>query len=52
LRPDVEIGAHLGEVLWTMGKKESAEKYWREANQKDPQNDTLKSTLARLHVKL
>jgi len=52
LRPDVEIGAHLGEVLWTMGKKESAEKYWREAHQKDPQNDTLNSTLTRLHVNL
>lgn len=51
-RPDVEIGVHLGEVLWAKGEKDSAQKLWREANQKDPQNDTLKSTLARLRVSL
>lgn len=52
LRPDVEIGVHLGEVLWTKGEKESAQQFWREANQKDPQNDLLKSTLARLRISL
>jgi tetratricopeptide (TPR) repeat protein len=52
LRPDVEIGVHLGEVLWAKGEKDSAQKLWREANQKDPQNDTLKSTLARLRIGL
>jgi len=51
-RPDVEIGVHLGEVLWAKGEKDSAQKLWREANQKDPQNDTLKSTLARLRISL
>jgi Flp pilus assembly protein TadD len=52
LRPDVEIAAHLGEVLWVKGQKEDAQKLWRDAQTKDPQNDTLKSTLARLHVSL
>ncbi|HTH44447.1 MAG TPA: tetratricopeptide repeat protein [Oxalicibacterium sp.] len=52
LRPDVEIATHLGEVLWAKGEKGTAQELWREANQKDPQNDTLKSTLARLHVNL
>lgn len=52
LRPDVEIGVHLGEVLWTKGDKETAQEFWREASRKDPQNDLLKSTLARLHVDL
>jgi tetratricopeptide (TPR) repeat protein len=52
LRPDVEIGTHLGEVLWAKGEKGTAQELWREANQKDPQNDTLKSTLARLRVNL
>jgi tetratricopeptide (TPR) repeat protein len=52
LRPDVEIAAHLGEVLWVKGQKEDAQKLWRDAQSKDPQNDTLKSTLARLHVSL
>lgn len=52
LRPDVEIAAHLGEVLWVKGQKADAQKLWRDAQTKDPQNDTLKSTLARLNVNL
>ena len=52
LRPDVEIAAHLGEVLWVKGQKAAAQKLWRDAQNKDPQNDTLKSTLARLNVSL
>ena len=52
LRPDVEIAAHLGEVLWVKGQKEDAQRLWRDAQTKDPQNDTLKSTLARLNVNL
>lgn len=52
IRPDVEIGVHLGEVLWIKGEKDSAQQLLRDANQKDPQNDLLKSTLARLKIKL
>ena len=52
LRSDVEIAVHLGEVLWKKGKKEDAQKLWREARAKDPKNDTLKSTLARLQLSL
>lgn len=52
MRPDVEIAAHLGEVLWVKGQKADAQKLWRDAQTKDPQNDTLKSTLARLNVSL
>lgn len=52
IRPDVEIGVHLGEVLWTRGDKDSAQQFWRDASQKDPLNDLLKSTLARLRVDL
>ncbi|KIF81988.1 tetratricopeptide repeat protein [Noviherbaspirillum autotrophicum] len=52
LRPDAEIAVHLGEVLWIKGQKADAQKYWRDAQTKDPQNDTLKSTLARLNVNL
>lgn len=52
VRPDVEIGVHLGEVLWVKGEKDDAQKLWREAIQKDPQNDLLKSTLARLRIQL
>ena len=50
LRPDVEIGVHLGEVLWVKGEKDAAQKLWRDARQKDPQNEMLKSTLTRLRV--
>lgn len=52
LRPDVEIAAHLGEVLWVRGQRDDAQRLWRDAQSKDPQNDTLKSTLARLNVRL
>jgi tetratricopeptide (TPR) repeat protein len=51
-KPDAEIGTHLGEVLWVSGKRDEAEKFWREARSKDANNETLKSTLARYNVKL
>lgn len=50
LRPDVEIGVHLGEVLWTRGKQDEARQVWREVQAKDPENEVLKSTLTRLNV--
>jgi Flp pilus assembly protein TadD len=52
LRSDPEIGTHLGEVLWVKGQQEDAKKLWRDANTKDPKNDTLKNTLGRLQVNL
>lgn len=52
LRPDVEIGAHLGEVLWASGKKDEAQQLWRAALAKDPANETLKNTLTRLKIQL
>lgn len=52
LRPDPEIAAHLGEVLWVKGQREDAKKFWRDANTKDPKNDTLKNTLLRFQVSL
>ena len=52
LRNDPEIAVHLGEVLWVKGDKSGARKIWLEARAKDPQNDALKSTLARLNSNL
>jgi Flp pilus assembly protein TadD len=52
LRGDPEIAVHLGEVLWKKGQQDDARKLWREAQAKDPKNDALKSTLARLRVSL
>jgi Flp pilus assembly protein TadD len=51
-RSDPEIAVHLGEVLWKKGEREEARKLWRAAQAKDPKNEALKSTLARLHVTL
>jgi tetratricopeptide (TPR) repeat protein len=52
LRPEAEIAVHLGEVLWAMGNAEEARKYWREARGREPDNSTLRDTLARLNVDL
>ena len=49
-RPDTEIGAHLGEVLWSLGEKEEARKIWREARARDGANEVLRETLARLRA--
>jgi tetratricopeptide (TPR) repeat protein len=52
MRPEVEIAAHLGEVLWASGNTEEARKLWREARTREPENTTLRETLARLNVAL
>ena len=49
-RNDVEIAAHLGEVLWSLGHKDRALEVWRQALQRQPDNDTLQATLRRLNV--
>lgn len=50
-RPDPEIAAHLGEVLWTQGQKDEARRIWREAQQKDAENATLKDTMRRFRAR-
>lgn len=49
-RPDAEIAAHLGEVLWTMGQRDEALKIWREGLLLSSDNDTLNATLKRFRV--
>ncbi len=51
-RPDAEIAAHLGEVLWSQGKQAEARQLWQEALGRDADNDALKDTLARFKVSL
>ncbi|MES2943930.1 MAG: tetratricopeptide repeat protein [Pseudomonadota bacterium] len=51
-RPDAEIAAHLGEVLWTQGQRDKAIAIWREGQLLNPENETLQETLKRLKVKL
>jgi tetratricopeptide (TPR) repeat protein len=43
-----DIAAHLGEVLWTLGKPGEAERIWSEASLLDGDNRLLKSTRQRL----
>jgi len=47
-RPDPEIAAHLGEVLWTMGERAEAERVWGDATRESPDNETLANTIKRL----
>ena len=51
-RPDTEIAAHLGEVLWAAGQRDEARKVWQEARGRDAGNEVLRETLARLKVGL
>ena len=44
-RPDAEIGAHLGEVLWQLGQRDEARRIWDEALKTAPDNETLVKTI-------
>lgn len=50
-RPDAEIAAHLGEVLWSLGQADQAKTVWREGLLLNGENETLQETLKRLKVK-
>lgn len=50
VRPDAEVGTHLGEVLWVMGQRDEARRLWSDAGKKEPQNEVLRETLTRLNV--
>jgi tetratricopeptide (TPR) repeat protein len=41
IRKDPEIAAHLGEVLWMLGRKAEASKTWRDASAANPGNEVL-----------
>jgi len=45
---DGDIAAHLGEVLWQMGRHDEAQRIWSEASALDADNHLLKSTRHRL----
>ena len=51
-KPDAEIAAHYGEVLWAMGQRDKALGIWREGQLLNPENETLLETLKRLKVRL
>lgn len=43
LKKDAEIAAHLGEVLWTLGRRDEAKEVWGEAAKRFPDNSELKA---------
>jgi tetratricopeptide (TPR) repeat protein len=47
LLPDGEIAAHLGEVLWAMGKRDEAWKVWEGALAQDPDHEYLLRVIGR-----
>ena len=46
-KPDAEIAAHIGEVLWALGRSEEALAVWREATKAHPSNEVLAATIKR-----
>jgi tetratricopeptide (TPR) repeat protein len=47
LRPDAEIAAHFGEVLWNSGDQDRARRIWSEALKQHDDNEALQSTIKR-----
>jgi tetratricopeptide (TPR) repeat protein len=48
LRPDAEIAAHLGEVLWMSGQQGEARKLWSEALKSHPESKQITEAMSRL----
>ncbi|MDQ2962729.1 MAG: tetratricopeptide repeat protein [Pseudomonadota bacterium] len=47
-RPDAEIAAHLGEVLWAKGERGRAQEVWQSQLKETPDNPVLLDTVRRL----
>jgi tetratricopeptide (TPR) repeat protein len=47
-RPDPEIAAHLGEVLWAKGERDHAKEVWQSQLKETPDNPLLLETVRRL----
>jgi len=50
-RPDAEIAAHFGEVLWSLGQRDRAMAIWKEGQLINADNETLLETLKRFNLK-
>jgi tetratricopeptide (TPR) repeat protein len=51
-KPDAEVAIHLAEVLWVSGDQARARQLLRDVRAKEPGNELLKSTVARLRIGL
>jgi tetratricopeptide (TPR) repeat protein len=47
IRADPEIAAHLGEVLWAIGRRDEARATWDKARRAHPANEVLAETIKR-----
>ena len=45
MRPDPEIAAHLGEVLWVSGAQEEARQIWNDTASQHPDNEILQRVM-------
>lgn len=50
LNKDPDIAAHVGEVLWMLGQKDEARRYFDEARKLDPDNRALQRAIEKLGV--
>ncbi|MDQ8023605.1 MAG: tetratricopeptide repeat protein [Moraxellaceae bacterium] len=48
LNQDAEITAHLGEVLWALGRRDEARKTWQGSLKDNPESTVLRTTMLRL----
>lgn len=51
-KPDAEIAAHYGEVLWSLGQRERAIAIFKQGLLLAPDNESLRETIKRLRVAL
>ena len=47
LFPDQEVAAHLGEVLWMMGKQQEAVSLWKAFREQFPAHEALRNVMQR-----
>src|SRR5690606_36541201 len=46
MQKDAEIAAHVAEVLWMLGRRDEARRYFDESRRLDPDNRALQRALA------
>ena len=47
---DADVGVHLGEVLWKLGRQQEAQRIFDDVRKLDPTNKNLQDALQRLHA--
>ncbi|MCF7749581.1 tetratricopeptide repeat protein [Bacillus subtilis subsp. subtilis] len=50
LSKDAEVAAHVGEVLWVLGRKDEARRFFDEARKLDPDNRALQRVIEKFGV--